>query len=69
MGFIGTFPYVIEYKQGKENIVAAALSRKLVYDDRIKLKKKKKNVRMGRVKIHARTTVRENHQIRLNQNH
>ena len=48
MGFIGTFPYVIEYKQGKENIVAAALSRKLVYDDRIKLKKKKKECEDGK---------------------
>ena len=39
MGFIETFPYVIKYKQGKENIVADALSRKQVYDDQIKLKK------------------------------
>jgi hypothetical protein len=28
--FIETFPYVIKYKQGKENIVADALSRKYV---------------------------------------
>jgi len=26
--FIETFPYVIKYKQGKENIVADALSRR-----------------------------------------
>ena len=28
MKFIRTFPYVIKYKQGKENIVADALSRR-----------------------------------------
>ena len=28
MEFIETFPYVIKYKQGKENIVADALSRR-----------------------------------------
>jgi hypothetical protein len=28
--FIETFPYVIKYKQGKENIVADALSRRYV---------------------------------------
>ena len=28
--FIETFPYVIKYKQGKENIVANALSRRYV---------------------------------------
>ena len=28
--FIGTFPYVIQYKQGKENIVANALSRRYI---------------------------------------
>lgn len=30
MEFIETFPYVIQYKQGKENIVANALSRKYI---------------------------------------
>ena len=30
MEFIETFPYVIYYKQGKENIVADALSRRYV---------------------------------------
>ena len=30
MEFIETFPYVIKYKQGKENIVADALSRRYV---------------------------------------
>lgn len=30
MEFIETFPYVVRYKQGKENIVADALSRKYV---------------------------------------
>ena len=30
MEFIETFPYVIHYKQGKENIVADALSRRYV---------------------------------------
>ena len=29
--FIETFPYVIKYKQGKENIVADALSRRYVF--------------------------------------
>ena len=28
MEFIETFPYVIKYKQGKENVVADALSRR-----------------------------------------
>ena len=28
MEFIETFPYIIKYKQGKENIVADALSRR-----------------------------------------
>ena len=31
MEFIETFPYVIKYKQGKENIVADALSRKYAF--------------------------------------
>ena len=30
MEFIETFPYVIQYKQGKENVVAYALSRRYV---------------------------------------
>ena len=29
--FIETFPYVIKYKQGKENMVADALSRSYVF--------------------------------------
>ena len=29
--FIETFPYIIKYKQGKENIVANALSRKVCH--------------------------------------
>ena len=31
MKYIETFPYVIKYKQGKENIVADALSRRYVF--------------------------------------
>ena len=31
MDFIETFPYVIKYKQGKENIVADALSRRYAF--------------------------------------
>ena len=30
MEFIETFPYVIRYKQGKENVVADGLSRRYV---------------------------------------
>jgi hypothetical protein len=36
--FIGTFPYVVKYKKGKENIVANVLSRKNVLLDQIKVK-------------------------------
>ena len=61
-GFRNRFTIV---KDGK-TITLVTLSPKQIYGDQIKLKR---NVRMGRVKIHVRTMVRENHQIRLNLNH
>ena len=61
-GFRNRFTIV---KDGK-TITLVPLSPKQGDDYQMKLKKR--NMRMGRVKIHARTMVREDHQIRLNLN-